>query len=57
MQVPITEFKKNTGRYLDLAQTNDVFITKNGKVAAKIVAARKNAEAADLDIFEAMKKI
>ena len=57
MEVGITEFKKNTGRYLDLALTNDVFITKNGKVAAKIVGAQSNTEAANCDIFETIKKI
>lgn len=28
--------EKNMGRYLKLAQTEDIFITKNGKVAAKL---------------------
>ena len=31
-----TELKQNLGRYLLLAATEDVYITKNGKVVAKL---------------------
>ncbi len=57
MEVGITEFKKNMGKYLDLALTNDVFITKNGKVTAKIVTTRFNSEAAEEEIFNKVKQI
>ena len=36
MFITSTELKKNMGRYLKLAQTEDIFITKNGKVTAKL---------------------
>lgn len=36
MIVTATEFKKNVGRYLDLAQANDILITKHGVAVAKI---------------------
>ncbi len=36
MSVTATEFKMNLGKYLMLAETEDVFITKNGKVVAKL---------------------
>ena len=36
MIVTATEFKKNIGRYLDLAQANDVLITKHGVAVAKL---------------------
>ena len=36
MSITATELKKNLGRYLLLAATEDVFITKNGKVVAKL---------------------
>ena len=36
MIVTATEFKKNIGRYLDLAQTDDVLITKHGVAVAKL---------------------
>ena len=47
MTITATEFKKNLGKYLKLAEKEDVLITKNGK--AMIVL--KNAE------FEIAKKL
>ena len=36
MSVTATELKMNLGKYLMLAETEDVFITKNGKVIAEL---------------------
>ena len=36
MSVTATEFKTNLGKYLALAESEDVYITKNGKVVAKL---------------------
>ena len=36
MSVTATEFKLNLGKYLTLAESEDVYITKNGKVVAKL---------------------
>ena len=36
MSITVTELKQNLGRYLLLAATEDVYITKNGKVVAKL---------------------
>ena len=36
MSITATELKQNLGRYLLLAATEDVYITKNGKVIAKL---------------------
>lgn len=36
MSVTATELKENLGKYLLLAETEDIFITKNGKVVAKL---------------------
>ncbi|MBD5465011.1 MAG: type II toxin-antitoxin system prevent-host-death family antitoxin [Lachnospiraceae bacterium] len=36
MSVTATELKNNLGKYLLLSATEDVFITKNGKVVAKL---------------------
>lgn len=36
MSVTATELKNNLGRYLMLSATEDIFITKNGKVIAKL---------------------
>ena len=36
MSITATELKSNLGKYLLLAATEDIFITKNGKVIAKL---------------------
>lgn len=36
MSVTATEFKNNLGKYLLLASKEDVFISKNGKIIAKL---------------------
>lgn len=39
MVVTATELKANMGHYLDLISEDDVFITRNGKVIAKLSSA------------------
>ena len=36
MSITATELKENLSKYLKLAETEDVYITKNGKVVAKL---------------------
>lgn len=36
MSITATELKSNLGKYLLLSATEDVFITKNGKIVAKL---------------------
>ena len=36
MSITATELKMNLGKYLLLAEKKDVFITRNGKVVAKL---------------------
>lgn len=36
MSITATELKMNLGKYLLLAETEDVYITRNGKVVAKL---------------------
>ena len=36
-QVTATEFKLNLGHYLELVKSEDIWITKNGKMVAKLV--------------------
>ena len=36
MSITATELKNNLGKYLMLAATEDIFITKNGKVVATL---------------------
>lgn len=37
MTITATEFKLNLGKYLALAESEDIFISKNGKVSVKLV--------------------
>lgn len=36
MTITATELKNNLGKYLQISATKDIFITKNGKVVAKL---------------------
>ena len=36
MFITATELKTNLGKYLILAETEDIYITRNGKVVAKL---------------------
>jgi antitoxin (DNA-binding transcriptional repressor) of toxin-antitoxin stability system len=36
MSITATELKENLGKYLQLAATEEIYITKNGKVVAKL---------------------
>ena len=37
MQVALSDLKLNVGKYVDLADTEEIIITKYGKPAAKII--------------------
>lgn len=54
MQVSISELKTNIGKYIDLAETQDIFITKNGKQVAKIVSTKIDKVAAMRSVFGAI---
>ena len=36
MAITATELKDNLGKYLQLAKTEDIFISKNGKIIARL---------------------
>ena len=36
MSITATELKKNLGKYLTLSSTEDIYITRNGKVVAML---------------------
>ena len=42
MIVTATEFKSNLGKYLDMAATQDVYITNNGKSIARLTSPSSN---------------
>ena len=37
MIITATEFKANFGKYLEMISQEDIFITRNGKIVAKVV--------------------
>ena len=46
MLVSISELKANAGKYVTLANQEDIYITKNGKKVAKIISAKADKEKA-----------
>jgi len=42
MSITATELKTNLGKYLLLAATEDIFITRNGRTVAKLTSPYKN---------------
>ena len=42
MSITATELKSNLGKYLLLAATEDVFITRNGRTIAKLTSPYQN---------------
>jgi prevent-host-death family protein len=46
MEITATEFKKNLGKYLGALAHEDVLITKNGKVVARLIDERAYREGA-----------
>ena len=42
MSITATELKLNLGKYLRLAATEDIYITKNGTTVAKLVSPYQN---------------
>lgn len=45
-QISVSDLKVNAGKYVSMAQDQDIFITKNGKVVAKLVTAKADKKAA-----------
>ena len=39
-QILVSDLKANAGKYVTMAQEQDIMITKNGKVVAKLVTAK-----------------
>jgi prevent-host-death family protein len=42
MSITVTELKTNLGKYLLLAATEDIFITRNGRTVAKLTSPYQN---------------
>ena len=50
MSITATELKANLGKYLLLAATEDIFITKNGRIIAKLTSPYQNK----LDVIDSL---
>ncbi len=50
-QISLSELKTNTGKYVIMAQKEDIYITKNGKITAKLVNAKPDKAAAAKALF------
>ena len=42
MQIALSELKVNVGKYINLSETEDIYIISNGKQVAKIVGMNSN---------------
>ena len=47
----LTELKENTGKYVDLAAQDDIFITRNGRIVARLTAAKPDKVEAARSLF------
>ncbi len=56
MSVTATELKNNLGKYLLLSSTEDIFITKNGKVIAKLTNPYQDRVATAKSLFGILPK-
>lgn len=41
MTITASELKNNLGKYIDLAETEDIYVTKNGQQKIKILSAKQ----------------
>lgn len=45
-QISLSDLKVNPGKYVSMAQEQDIMITRNGRIVAKIVTAKPDKKAA-----------
>lgn len=50
-QISVSELKTNPGKYVTMAQSQDIFITKNGKLIARLTTAKPDKVAAAKALF------
>lgn len=55
-KVTISELNENLSEYVEIAQDQDIFITQNGKVVAKLVTAKADKVAAAKELFRLLPK-
>ena len=50
-QISLTELKANAGKYVSMVDHQDVFITKNGKLIARLTTAKPDKVASAKSLF------
>ena len=50
-QISVSELKTNAGKYVTMAQSQDIFITNNGKLIARLTTAKPDKVAAAKALF------
>ena len=50
-QISVSELKTNAGKYVAMAQSQDIFITKNGKLIARLTTAKPSKVDAEKALF------
>lgn len=55
-QISLTQLKTNLGKYVTMARDQDIFISKNGKVVAKLVTAKVDKVAAAEELISMFPK-
>ena len=51
IRISLSDLKANTGKYVALAQEQDVFITRNGKLVARLTTAKADKTEASKALF------
>lgn len=54
--ISISDLKMNTGKYVAMAVNEDIFITRHGKMVARITTAQPDKTAAALSLFGILPK-
>ncbi len=55
-QISVSELKTNTGKYVTMAMSHDILITKNGKPVARLTTAKADKVAAAKELFGILPK-
>lgn len=50
-RISVSELKTNAGKYVTMAQSQDIFITKNGKLIARLTTAKPDKVVAAKALF------
>jgi len=51
MIIALSDLKKNVGKYVNLAEKQDIYITRNGKKVAKIIGTNRDRVAEMKSLF------